>query len=850
MIGFQWCVRASSSRQRMLVSGLIIFLLLFSSISEQFSHAKFKFAAGMVVDASREEARMPRKLNRIPRKTRRDQFQFERLEPRQMFSVSSGLTLEEILARRQDLVVEHQVETPGAPDADPPVGGQAEQGLDNYLFLPMVTPNANGSVQTATPFQLGADVFVNSNVDLTVQWSKVSGPGTATFTDGIKIDSKVQFDQPGTYLLKLEATNKGYSGSGLITVTVTGEVAPVEGDPIAPELFDTTYALPTGGTTHTPMNGTEFQAALNTAQPGDVIVLQAGTTYTGNFNLPKKQGDGWIYIISSKLDQLPVGERVGLEDAGNMPKLVAGNYQLPVIRTDFGAHHYRLAGLEISTEGIDKLDLIRTGYGIPDGKGIWDITAADTADKLPHHITFDRLLLHSKSDTHKLRHGIMLNGEYMAVVDSHIANVKDGSDAQAIWIFQGDGPYKIVNNFLEATGENFMAGGTDPRIPGSVPSDIEFRGNYLFKRLDWKTNPTPNWSIKNLLELKNAQRVLITGNVMENNWADSQTGTAVLFTVRNQNGTAPWSVVQDINFENNIVKNVGMAFNVTAEDNLQSSQQTKRIRIHNNLIEGVRGGDYSSAPAFLNMGALTRPILNLTVTQNTFLSAFDEAGPAGHLGFNSPGVINVDGFTFKDNIMVHGNYGPDWSRVANADIANNVLIMLPNNSRYAWNKSTFGTYHPGWLMADPGFGSVGFVDYLNGNYALSATSPYKNSATNGGAVGANVGALQQVVNQVSITLGTDGALSGLAEALIWRVSPFNGDADSHESEDTLGEPLREIQICTVPDPKYLDLSREHMNDSSNHNTEAVTPPQPEQAEAANRDLALNQLFALIEKRSL
>ena len=35
---------------------------------------------------------------------------------------------------------------------------------------------------------------------------------------------------------------------------------------------------------------------------------------------------------------------------------------------------------------------------------------------------------------------------------------------------------------------------------------------------------------------------------MENNWVDGQAGMAVLFTVRNQDGGAPWSVVEDVTF--------------------------------------------------------------------------------------------------------------------------------------------------------------------------------------------------------------------------------------------------------------------------------------------------------------
>ena len=65
----------------------------------------------------------------------------------------------------------------------------------------------------------------------------------------------------------------------------------------------------------------------------------------------------------------------------------------------------------------------------------------------------------------------------------------------------------------------------------------------MVKPLTWRQgSPTFGgipWTVKNLFELKNAQRVLVDGNLMENNWGQAQNGFSVLFTVRNQGGTAP-----------------------------------------------------------------------------------------------------------------------------------------------------------------------------------------------------------------------------------------------------------------------------------------------------------------------
>src|SRR5258707_11758004 len=86
-------------------------------------------------------------------------------------------------------------------------------------------------------------------------------------------------------------------------------------------------------TINIPASG-DFQAALNSAHSGDVIVLAAGATYKGPFVLPANSGAS-ITIQSSATGSLPpAGSRVDPSYAGSLPKLVAdGSKGLPVIRT-------------------------------------------------------------------------------------------------------------------------------------------------------------------------------------------------------------------------------------------------------------------------------------------------------------------------------------------------------------------------------------------------------------------------------------------------------------------------------------------------------------------------------------
>ncbi|MFZ1678950.1 MAG: hypothetical protein WAT91_16830, partial [Saprospiraceae bacterium] len=266
--------------------------------------------------------------------------------------------------------------------------------------------------------------------------------------------------------------------------------------PTLPQIFiQTPYTPPVGGQHFTVSTSAAFQSVLNNAHLGDIIELEAGTIFTGPFTLPAKtSGTGWIYIISSAYSNLPAPcNRVSPTDAENMPKLVviAGNGG--TINTSPNAHHYRFVGIEFKPVTNNFVyNIINLGSG------------ETSADKLPNNIVFDRCYIHGDPSAGS-RRGFLLNGSYIAVIDSYISDCKeDGADSQAIASYSTTGPLKIVNNYLEGAGENVIFGGADPSIQNAVPSDIEIRYNYFFKPLSWMNE---QWDIKNLLEFKNARRV-------------------------------------------------------------------------------------------------------------------------------------------------------------------------------------------------------------------------------------------------------------------------------------------------------------------------------------------------------
>ncbi len=462
----------------------------------------------------------------------------------------------------------------------------------------------------------------------------------------------------------------------------------------------------------------------------------------GNFRLDNKAGSNWIYIRSSRFQELPrQGQRVRREHAQLMPKIVSPNSE-PAIFTMFSAHNYRLVGLEIST-AVNNYNLVLLGFGLSDiADPMWMKQMADTEAELPRHITFDRCYIHSTSDANRARTGLLADGKYIAIVDSYISNFKDTSDAQAIAVWQGTGPFKIANNHLEGSGENVLFGGENIQIPNALPSDIEFRGNYSFKRLEWLEAP---WTVKNSFELKAAQRVLVSGNVFENNWTDGQTGSAIVFTVRNQYGNNPWATVRDVTFKHNIVRSTGRGFLISGEDDMNPSQRTERILIWNNILENVTTL-FSPYALFFQITTPGRPVLDLTISHNLLLHATDEIGYSA-LAFAN-GNYQAENFIFDDNILTHGDYGlnplSQWDdKALNYSLSNNAIVRKPGEYYYTYlaDQVSFDNHYGPQNFNVDGLANVGFTDFGQGDYRLKATSPYRGAATDGTDVGPDIDSL-------------------------------------------------------------------------------------------------------------
>jgi len=462
-----------------------------------------------------------------------------------------------------------------------------------------------------------------------------------------------------------------------------------------------------------------LQAALDRARPGDVVLLKAGATYTGNFVLPAKDGTKPILVRTSAFDRrLPLdGGRIDPAFADLLPKLKSPNND-PVLRTAPGASHWRLMLLEFVGNGSNG-NMIELGDGS---------NAQRTGDSVPTDLVLDRLLVRGDSERGQKR-GIALNSGSTTIRNSYIADIKSfGQESQAVAGWNGPGPFVIENNFLEAAGVNILIGGADPAIPDLIPTDVTIRRNHITKNPDWRSS---KWTVKNLLELKTGRRVLIEGNLIEYCWTAAQPGYAVLFTVRNQDGRAPWTTIEDVSFKNNIVRHSAGGINILGTDNNEPSRIASNISIQNNLFYDINHREWSGNGAFLLIGGKAA---NVVVDHNTVLHTGNLVTAYGDTrGTPDP----MPGFRFTNNLAQHnanglfGNAVGVGSQAINAYFPDGVVranVMAGGQaSRYP-----SGNFFPSvtQFMTD-------FIDAAKDDFRLTPRSAYRGAGTDGADLGVN-----------------------------------------------------------------------------------------------------------------
>jgi hypothetical protein len=534
--------------------------------------------------------------------------------------------------------------------------------------------------------------------------------------------------------------------------------------------------------------GDDLQSALNSAQCGDIIELQAGATFSGQFVVPAKNCDinHWIWIRTSSPDSaLPAeGQRAtpcyaGVSSLEGRPQYSCsdptnvmaqvevttagdGPFQLAA-----GANFYRFIGLEV-TRLASAPKSSRLVYGL------------ETAD----HIVFDRSWFHGTAQDETYA-GVSLNGmTNVAVVDSYFSDFhcisRTGLCTDAHAIDGGtsdtqDGPFKIQDNFLEAAGEAVMLGGGPAK---STPTDIEIIGNHFWKPWQWMLGNQPfvggpngnPFVVKNHLELKNAVRVLVDSNLMENNWGGfTQTGYGILLTPKSQHAhghgnVCPRCQVTDITVRYTKVSHAGGGISLATAmsgsgKNGGAALAGTRWSIHDLVFDDISAKYAGEGAIFVLMNNWPKNALN-TVTIN-HVTAFPD--PTKSLMFvgNVVRTAPMHGLVFTNNLLITARY-PVWNtgRGRSCAVKDVPLTTMErcftsytflNNGLIASPPQFPPSKWPAKNMFPKTVADVEFTDFNNGdggNYELLPGSPYKNKGTDGKDLGADIVGLNAALANV------------------------------------------------------------------------------------------------------
>ena len=255
------------------------------------------------------------------------------------------------------------------------------------------------------------------------------------------------------------------------------------------------------------------------------------------------------------------------------------------------------------------------------------------------------------------------------------------------------------------------------------------------------------WSVKNLFELKSAQDVLIEGNVFEGMWMADQPGYPIVFTPRNQGGAAPWSTVQRVTFQRNLVRHTAGGVNILGEDNLHPSQLANHLTIRDNVFDDMNATTWGTGSRPFQIGAGPDTV---TIDHNTIITT--DSTIVALYGGTTASPTPVTNAVFTNNLTLHNTYGIFGTGLSTGLVSINAYMpggIVRGNALAggAASKYPAGNFFP-TVAAWPSL----FTGYAVGDYHLAASSGLINAGTDGKDVGANV----EIINaQSAVALSGD-----------------------------------------------------------------------------------------------
>ena len=422
------------------------------------------------------------------------------------------------------------------------------------------------------------------------------------------------------------------------------------------------------------------------------------------------------------------------------PRCVRSN-TAPVLTIPAGSSYWHLQFLEFRGNPSGSGDILRIGSH----------TETQPSNQT-HHVVFDRVYVHG-DPIKGGKNGIVAHASHFELRDSYVSDIKlYGTETHAFIAYNGPGPYTIENNYLEASGINVMIGGADPTNESMIPSDITFRFNHVAKNLAWMTPRADGtyWTVKNLFELKSGRRVLISGNLFENNWtgAGDQPGSAILFRTENQSGDCAWCETGDVRFENNIVRHSSGGFSVVGLDypggGVALGVRMHHVTIRNNIFDDIDSDWLVNGRRGSGKFALVNGVDNLVVDHNTFMMGTQTS----FLYFS--GSYDTAPFVYTNNMSEMKTYGIKGDGTS---VGTGSLIGYTASYTFAANVlagAKASSYPAGNFAPTVATWQTQFVDYAAGDYRLNDASVYRRAGTDGKDPGVDMEELLAAFEQPAI----------------------------------------------------------------------------------------------------
>jgi hypothetical protein len=634
------------------------------------------------------------------------------------------------------------------------------------------------------------------------------------------------YESTGTYEPVVTATDSyGQSATGAAVITVSGgsgtldavdaycqfgsqSWGSVDGPAILPHACMNTDPLntPSNGDVVAVSTASELATALGGASCGTDIKLLPGAVFSGHFTVPALSGcaaaGNYVILESSAIGSslLPAyGQQItpcfsGLTSLLGRPAFacppIPGNYTAQIITPDSQAALTLSGGLSgLIVRGVEITRAAGTG---PVGNLI--LMGNVGVD----HIVFDRDWIHGDENRDETTFGLSTSAaSSVAVVNSYmndfycISKIGACTDAHPI---QGgsntlnsnsETVLKIVNNFLEGSGQSILMGGG---AANTTVGDLEIRLNTMFKPQQWNPlDPSYNGGIngyplitKGVFELKNAQRVLFEGNQIINDWGGfTQDGAAVLLTPKSQarNGQSLClnCFVSNVTIRYSTINSVGVIgeFEAVADDAGGLSSGGTGWSIHDIVADNLQystcfecGKGVIAISESPSVNA-NQKLSNVNVNHVTAVLASTAANSGHAIGLSGASISSgndLSGIVFTNNLL---SIGTGTLNLIGGGVTDNCAYSQDTGTNMisnCWSPFRFGgncfvnngsVVWPGTNVTSVPSYSAAFTDYNNGdkgNYTVAAGA-CKGSGLDGLDPGANIPEIESIIsNKLGTTL--------------------------------------------------------------------------------------------------